>query len=184
MSHREDIERSRASRDRFFAEHYASPLSDEDQAAFEGLEYFPPDESWRVVVTFAPADGERIRVPSSNGGHHPYALVGRAAVSIGEATYDLAVFDDGDGNPFIPFADATNGAETYGGGRYVALVVADDGRATIDFNDARNPYCAYDEEFVCPLPPSSNRIAVRIEAGEQDFTPRPTSPTTGGSPTS
>jgi uncharacterized protein (DUF1684 family) len=169
MGYLEDLARARAARDRFMAEHYASPLSDEEQAGFRGLDYYPPDERWRLDAVYDPADGERIAVPSSNGGQHPYALLGRVSVSIDGSSYELAVFDDGDGNPFIPFADATNGSDTYGGGRYVDLTIEDAGRAIVDFNDARNPYCAYDEEFVCPLPPSSNRIAARIEAGERTF---------------
>jgi hypothetical protein len=169
MSFHEDTERSRAERDRFFAGHYASPLTNENQATFKGLDYFPPDEAWRLEAEFRPVAPERIDVPSSSGSSHPYARIGWATITLGRSTHALAVFDDGDGNAFIPFADATNGIESYGGGRYVDLVVDDEGRATIDFNEARNPYCAYDDEFVCPFPPRWNWIAARIEAGERDF---------------
>jgi uncharacterized protein (DUF1684 family) len=41
--------------------------------------------------------------------------------------------------------------------------------ASIDFDLAANPYCVYDEEFVCPLPPAANRIAVPIAAGEKMY---------------
>ena len=37
----------------------------------------------------------------------------------------------------------------------------------LDFNYAYNPSCAYDEHWVCPLPPSENRLPIDIEAGEQ-----------------
>ena len=169
MGFREDIERSRAARDEFLAEHYASPLTEEDQAAFNGLDYFVPDEAWRLTADYDPGPPERVEIPSSIGSSHPYSCIGKATVHIEGSPHSLDVFDDGDGNPFIPFADATNGTETYRGGRYVPLVVDASGKAWIDFNEANNPYCAYDEEFVCPLPPASNRIALRIPAGEKDF---------------
>lgn len=172
-----DTERRRAERDRFLADHYASPLSEEDQADFDGLDYFPPDAAWRLTVAFRPVTPARMDVPSSSGGAHPYTLIGWATVTVSGSTHELAVLDDGDGSAFIPFADATNGVETYGGGRYVDLVLDQDGHASIDFNGARNPYCAYDDDFVCPLPPASNRIVARIEAGERAFRPR-----SGGNP--
>ena len=78
MSFHEDTERSRAERDRFFAGHYASPLTDENQATFKGLDYFPPDEAWRLEAEFRPVAPERIDVPSSSGSSHPYARIGWA----------------------------------------------------------------------------------------------------------
>jgi uncharacterized protein (DUF1684 family) len=176
MGFNEDVERSRAERDVFFAEHYASPLADEDQAAFSGLDYFPPDEAWRLTADYDTASPGRLEIPSSIGTSHPYSCLGRATVRIDGNTHTLAVFDDGDGNAFIPFADTTNGTETYGGGRYVPLTVDPTETAWVDFNEAHNPYCAYDEEFVCPLPPPSNRIPVAIEAGEKDFERRTDGP--------
>jgi uncharacterized protein (DUF1684 family) len=39
----------------------------------------------------------------------------------------------------------------------------------VDFNLAYNPYCAYNEEFACPIPPAENTLPIRIEAGEKLF---------------
>jgi uncharacterized protein (DUF1684 family) len=39
----------------------------------------------------------------------------------------------------------------------------------IDFNYAYNPYCAYSEEYVCPLPPRENWLGVEIRAGEKSY---------------
>ncbi|MBT8197021.1 MAG: DUF1684 domain-containing protein, partial [Acidimicrobiia bacterium] len=39
----------------------------------------------------------------------------------------------------------------------------------VDFNRAINPYCAYDPDFSCPLPPATNWLPFPIEAGELDF---------------
>ncbi len=44
-----------------------------------------------------------------------------------------------------------------------------DGTFTIDFNDAYNPYCAYNELYSCPIPPAENRINVAITAGEKNY---------------
>jgi uncharacterized protein (DUF1684 family) len=79
------------------------------------------------------------------------------------------VLDDGDGGAFLAFGDATNGRTTYGGGRYVAVEIGAGGIATVDFNQAANPYCAYDEEYSCPLPPPGNTITTPVEAGERMY---------------
>ncbi len=51
----------------------------------------------------------------------------------------------------------------------LARVLKPGGRFLVDFNLAYNPYCAYNERWSCPLPPSANRLQVRIEAGEKKF---------------
>ncbi|MCZ6693310.1 MAG: DUF1684 domain-containing protein [Bacteroidetes bacterium] len=38
---------------------------------------------------------------------------------------------------------------------------------TLDFNQAYNPFCAYNEKFSCPLPPSQNHLTIPIRAGEK-----------------
>jgi len=46
------------------------------------------------------------------------------------------------------------------------------GQIVMDFNVAYNPYCAYSENYVCPLPPMENRLKVLIRAGEMAFKAR------------
>jgi uncharacterized protein (DUF1684 family) len=43
------------------------------------------------------------------------------------------------------------------------------GEISVDFNLAYNPYCAYNENFSCPIPPRENRLKVPIRAGERMF---------------
>jgi len=69
------------------------------------------------------------------------------------------------------FTDETTGEETYGACRYIDLVKENDQSITIDFNRAYNPYCAYTDEFSCPLPPVGNHITVAVSVGEKDFLP-------------
>lgn len=68
---------------------------------------------------------------------------------------------------FLPFVDSLRGEETYGAGRYLEPEEGPDGRFHIDFNLAYNPYCAYNENWSCPLTPFENRLNVPIRAGEK-----------------
>ena len=70
---------------------------------------------------------------------------------------------------FLPFLDATNGEETYGGGRYIDLRIPDGDTIIIDFNKAYNPLCVYNKKYSCPIVPRENYVSARIEAGVKDF---------------
>lgn len=72
---------------------------------------------------------------------------------------------------FIPFTDLTSGEKSYGGGRYLDLLieVIKNDSVEIDFNKAYNPYCAYANGYNCPIPPAENDLPVAIEAGEMNF---------------
>jgi uncharacterized protein len=166
---REALERHRERRDEFFLSSYASPLPDEDQAIFTGLSYFALNPDMAFAGTYVAGDNSPVQITSSLGTTSGYHKMGTFWVDIAGTSYELTVLDDGDGNPFIAFGDTTNGVSTYGGGRYVGLEVPEQGSASIDFNLTTNPYCVYDEEFVCPLPPPEHQIHIPIEAGEQMY---------------
>jgi uncharacterized protein (DUF1684 family) len=157
----------RNERDAFLREHYASPIPEDARPAFAGAAYFDPDERFVVSGQFTPATGT-VPVPSSTGSESRYRTTGSVQMALDGRPYTLTVLDDGDGGSFLPFGDETNGTSTYGGGRYVGVEVGEDGIATIDFNRAVNPYCAYDEDYSCPLPPVGNTIASAVEAGERN----------------
>ncbi len=159
----------RDQRDRFLREHYASPLPEQQRASFAGLDYFPVDGDWALIGTFEPTDAHDVQIPSTAGMENPYTKVGIVAITIGDSDHRLTVLDDGDGEMFIPFRDGTCGNESYEGGRYVGLSNMSASSVTIDFNLARNPWCVYDEEFICPLPPAENWIAADVRAGEKAF---------------
>ena len=67
----------------------------------------------------------------------------------------------------IYFRDDTNGTGSYPAGRFVALVPLTDGRYRLDFNRARNPFCAYSSAYPCPAPWRGNVIPAPIAAGER-----------------
>jgi uncharacterized protein (DUF1684 family) len=70
---------------------------------------------------------------------------------------------------FLPFTDKTNGFETYGGGRYLDLDLEKDDQLIIDFNFAYNPFCAYNDNYTCPVPPAENQLDIEIKAGEKEY---------------
>lgn len=79
------------------------------------------------------------------------------------------------GGLFLPFRDATGGAETYAAGRYLLDTIkgADQGQVPatgeliLDFNMAYFPSCAYDPRWSCPLAPVENVLDLPVRAGER-----------------
>jgi Protein of unknown function (DUF1684) len=67
----------------------------------------------------------------------------------------------------IFFRDETNGHGTYPAGRFVSLTPLANGRFRLDFNRARNPYCAYSSLYPCPAPWKGNLIPSPVPAGER-----------------
>ena len=71
---------------------------------------------------------------------------------------------------FVVFGDATNGGETYGGGRFLEAVLAPDGSTVVlDFNRAYNPPCAFTPYSTCPLPVPENQLPFAVSAGEKKW---------------
>ncbi|MEM6930130.1 MAG: DUF1684 domain-containing protein [Myxococcota bacterium] len=46
-------------------------------------------------------------------------------------------------------------------------LVSPDGRYVLDFNFATTPYCAFNPQYVCPLPPAENLLPFEVNAGER-----------------
>ena len=72
-------------------------------------------------------------------------------------------------NLFLPFLDNTNGEESYAGGRYVECTIPEGNIMIIDFNQAYNPYCAYNSKYSCPIVPRDNYVDVDIKAGVKGY---------------
>jgi uncharacterized protein (DUF1684 family) len=68
---------------------------------------------------------------------------------------------------FVPFNDLTNGTETYQGGRYLDLDRTATGIYDLDFNRAYSPFCVFNVNYDCPVPPRENRLKVPVRAGEK-----------------
>ena len=67
----------------------------------------------------------------------------------------------------IFFRDKTNGQSTYPAGRFVPLLPTTNGRYRLDFNRARNPFCAYSSAYACPAPWQGNAVSAGVTAGER-----------------
>jgi uncharacterized protein len=114
---------------------------------------------------------ETIDLQTTTGGVQVYRRAGIARFEVdGEpAAVTLYASEDMD-ELFLPFRDATSGRETYGAGRYLEVEPPGaDGRVLVDFNAAYTPYCAYNPDWSCPIPPGENWLSVPIRAGEKTF---------------
>ena len=167
--------RWRDARDELFAQHPQSPLPDDERASFEGLDYFDYDPAARVLATVEPVEPATLEIATSDGGTFSFTRFGNAAFELAGASLALEVYwlEGYGGGIYVPFADATSGTSSFGGGRYVldAVKGADLGsegdRLVLDFNFAYNPSCAYDPRWSCPLAPPANRLPAEVCAGER-----------------
>ena len=138
-------------------------------STFEGMRHFPIDPDWRLVGRLEPATvGHEIEIVDITGAVSHEPTPGRVAFERDGVTWRIeALPGEEDGSLWLVFGDATNGHETYGGGRFVYTEpVAADGSVVVDFNVAYNPPCVFSSYATCPLPPPQNRLALRIDAGE------------------
>jgi hypothetical protein len=143
--------------------------------AFPGMPVYPVDPSWRVIGWLEPApEGSTLEIVDVTGLVSRDPSPGAFAFERDGVTWRIDALSGGeDGSLWLVFADATNGAETYGGGRFLYTeTVAADGSVVADFNLAYNPPCVFTQFATCPLPPPQNRLALRIPAGELAYPPR------------
>jgi uncharacterized protein (DUF1684 family) len=169
------LEQERQEKDRSFKTASNSPLEGEIKANFTSLNYYAPDPRYRVEATYQPvANPDTILLNMTKGESEAYLRYARASFELEGTQQELVLFlrvGSKEGELFVPFTDKTNGFETYGGGRYLDLPLPQPGSNTItlDFNRAYNPFCAFDDEFACPVPPAENRLKIGIPAGEKEF---------------
>lgn len=152
------------------------PLEAQDSSF---VDFYAGNESYLVKCKFvATKGGEPFEIPTSAGTTKTYTKFGEFRFELNGKKQKLAVYRSMAllNHPiykdylFIPFKDNTNGADTYGGGRYLDLYMKDMGEEIIlDFNKAYNPYCAFSAGYSCPIPPQENHLKISIEAGERNF---------------
>ncbi|GAA0300585.1 DUF1684 domain-containing protein [Halarchaeum salinum] len=169
---RERITEYRAEKDEFLAEHPQSPIPPEEREAFDGLDYYAPDPSYRVVARMqAASEVEEVELATTDGPARTYERVATLGFTLADDHHVLEAYAaPSQEGLFVPFTDPTNGETTYKLGRYLELDVetfdtGDD--VVIDFNTAYSPFCAYNDGFACVVPPEENHVSVPIEAGER-----------------
>ena len=166
----------RKERDAFFKNHQRSPLLPNEKRLFKGLKYYPFDPKYHFsgqIERFV----FHINNPkyyatflTNKGTNKRYLRYGEFHFRLEEKEYTLEIYKSILSDMlFIPFKDGTNGKESYEGGRYIDAEILPAYKMILDFNMAYNPSCAYDEKFICVLPPRENMLDVGIRAGEKNF---------------
>ncbi len=158
-----------------FREHPQSPIPVSERAGSSSPYMYDYDPAWRALADVEAAEPMRFELATSNSGPMAFNRFARARFTYGETelSLDLYLLDGYGGGLFVPFADATSAAGTYGAGRYLLDTVkgADlgqqDGRLVLDFNFAYQPSCSYDPRWTCPLAPPANRLPVAVRSGER-----------------
>jgi uncharacterized protein (DUF1684 family) len=126
-----------------------------------------------LTVTLQPGTGrDGFRILGPDGAETEATEAGTVQVALSGTSTTLRVYripgDEADEAEFlIYFRDGTSGKGTYPAGRFVTLLPLGANRYRLDFNRARNPFCAYSSGFPCPAPWPGNTLPVTIAAGEQ-----------------
>ena len=167
--------RFRAARDRLFREHPQSPIAADRRRDWRGVAWYAYAPAWRIKgVVESARKRESFEISLATDGILRCTRVGHVSFTAGGRAARLAVYwlEGYGGGIWLPFSDSTNGAATYGGGRYLydtikgADLGVGDRELVLDFNYAYNPSCAYDDRWSCPLSPPENRLPFAVPAGE------------------
>lgn len=142
----------------------ASPV----RTGFNGIGLYPFDDACVVDATVeAPAEAATVAITNVMGFVEEQPVAATLRFTLGGARHALVATAGAGGRYFVVFGDQTNGAETYGGGRFLDIPPAVDGRTVIDFNRATNPPCSFTAFATCPTPPAENRLPLPVHAGER-----------------
>ena len=135
--------------------------------------YYEPSPAYVFVGPLIPPDRQgTTRVLGVDGIEVDAAEAGSVLVPLGGRPVRLRVrrlpLAGGEESELeIFFRDETNGRGSYPAGRFVTLVPAGPGRYRLDFNRARNPFCAYSSAYPCPAPWRGNALFTSVPAGER-----------------
>jgi uncharacterized protein (DUF1684 family) len=169
------IEKEREERDQRMRNGSDSPFAGKVEQ-YKGLTYYEPNIKYKITADFHPIQNKKVvMLGTSDGKQERYLEYAYAQFDLDGYNNKLLILEMIDPGPnrgrlFLAFGDATSAMETYGAGRYLDVnKVQGSNTITLDFNQAYNPYCAYDDSFSCPLPPSENLLRIAIRAGEKDY---------------
>jgi len=161
-----------------FASAKESPLEPSDRKNFTSLDFFPPDEKYFVIAELVRAENEKpFEMKTSTSRLPLYVKYGEIHFTLNGKPQKLSVYRSMElmkkpgyeNHLFLPFSDATNGKETYIGGRYIDLRIPPANTIAVDFNQAYNPYCAYNHKYSCPAVPQENILDIPVYAGVKKF---------------
>jgi len=155
-----------------------SPLPDRYRKDFDGLDFFKPDTSFRVIASIErTVDAIPFMMPTTTDRLSEEVVYGVINFTLKGQKYSLEVYQNLElmqtaeykDYLFLPFLDNTNGEETYAGGRYLDLAIPEGNSIILDFNRAYNPYCVYNKKYSCPIVPKRNFLNTKIMAGVKSF---------------
>ena len=136
------------------------------------LNFFEVNKKFRVEARFKAIENGKVFKMKTNRDRLPeYRDYGKLYFEIGGESLELTVYQNIDQPDYLfcPFKDLTNGKESYGAGRYLDFKLKDLEKPVLDFNYCYNPYCAYNDAYSCPIPPSENHLSIAVLAGEKNW---------------
>lgn len=133
------------------------------------LDYFEENPDLVFVVDVdKDVPNDPVELPTTTGTTKEYVPFGRVSFEVEGQPATLMVYREPErGRLIAPFRDGTCGNEVYGAGRTVDPQERPDGKLSLDFNYAYGPYCQYNDNWVCTIPPMENWLRVPIRAGEK-----------------
>ena len=151
-----------------------TPLDSNKLKTFTGLKYFEVNQSYKVTATLTKyADMPNFDLPHSHNSSKPYKQYGKISFTLNGNNCELTVLEAVNKKAefknylLICFTDQTTGKQTYNGGRYLDIEIPKSNLVELDFNLAYHPYCLYNSNYTCPIPPQENFIDLALEAGEK-----------------
>ena len=161
-----------------YADPKTSPLTKDDLKTFKSLDFYPVDMKYCVTAKLTRTPKEKpFNMATTKARKSLYVKYGELSFTINGKQCKLDIFQNQDllkndeykDYLFLPFTDNTNGEGTYAGGRYIDLKIPKGNTIQIDFNAAYNPYCTYNHDYSCPIPPSQNFLDTDIKAGVKAY---------------
>mgnify|MGYP006430030401 FL=1 len=158
-----------------------SPLKNKDLKSFKGLDFFPVDSSYIIIASIEKTpDTPFLGMATNTEEKSYYRKFGILTFTLKDKEMQLTLYEslEESENPvfedylFLPFTDETSGSDSYGGGRYMDVFkskINTNGTLELNFNNTYNPYCAYNDDYSCPLTPRDNHLSMEILAGVKDF---------------
>lgn len=158
----------RREKDDYFKYNPQSPLTPEQRTQFNGLRYYGYNPALALTVTITPFEKkDNVQIQTTKGEPRWYLRYGEFTFDVEGETTRLTVYMMPGGHYFLPFVDSSAGTETYPAGRYLELEPLGGDRYAVDFNYAYNPFCTYNDAWVCPITPAENRLKIGVRAGEK-----------------
>lgn len=178
QSYEQEIDRFR---NHYVAEHLMEERSPIKYEQVKDLRFFPINESYKVYCEVEIINSAKaFTLITHTHQKKEYYKYAKLRFTLFDKAYELYVYQSKSliqkaeyrNALFLPFTDDTNYESTFGGGRYIDLVledIKDNKSLVLDFNKSYNPYCAYAAGFNCPIPPKENDLKVKILAGEMNY---------------